>query len=204
MTVEMFDSTSIGIGKGREGGYACVAPAGTDPTAFEDMTKTLKELCEATSSVLKPLGYINEDGVTISTDTDTDDKVDWAGNLIASPLTSYAESIQVSFLQSDATVLGTIYGASNVTTAKGITTVRHNKNFVADRLYVFDSVISDTKVKRTIVPKGVISERDDVQYNNSDLVAYTPTIKCLSAACYDGDTIREFIYDTTTGTTKAA
>ena len=52
----MFDASNIGVAKGREGGYSCVAPAGTDPTPFIDMTKTLKELCDASSSKLKSLG----------------------------------------------------------------------------------------------------------------------------------------------------
>ena len=66
MAETMLDASNVGIAKGREGGYACVAPAGTDPTTFIDMTKTLAELCKAPSAVLKSLGYISEDGVTVT------------------------------------------------------------------------------------------------------------------------------------------
>ena len=59
MAETMLDTSNIGIGKGREGGYACVAPAGTDPTAYIDMTKTLDELCKESASVLKSLGYVS-------------------------------------------------------------------------------------------------------------------------------------------------
>ncbi len=203
MAETMQDTAFLGVGKGREGGYACVAPANTDPTAYEDMTKTLAELCAADSK-LKSLGYIGEDGITITTDTDTDDLTEWGGSTVASPMTSYAESIQVPFLESRESVLKVVFGDDNVTTDKGVTTVRHNKNFTAAHVFVFDSIVSDTKVKRTIVPVGVINERDDVQYNNSDLVTYTPTIKCLAASVYEGDTIREFIYDTVTGSVVTA
>lgn len=204
MAETMLDSSALGVGKGREGGYACVAPAGTNPSAYEDMTKTLAELCNDTGSVLKSLGYIGEDGITITTDTDTDDMTDWSGSTVASPMTSYSESVQVPFLESRETVLKVVFGDENVTTnAKGALVVRHNKNFTGAHVFVFDSIVSGTKVKRTIVPVGVINERDDVQYNNSDLVTYTPTIKALAASVYDGDSIREFIYDTTTGATKS-
>lgn len=196
MAENMLDTSNLGIAKGREGGYACVAPAGTDPTAFTDVSKTLAELC-ATNATLKSLGYISEDGVTISADTDTDDISDWSGAIVASPMSSFGESIDVTFLESRDSVLKSVYGDDNVTTAKGTTTVRHNKNFTGAHLYIFDAVVSDTKVKRVIVPNGVIVERDDQEMNNSDLAGYTPTIKCLPSNFFDGDTMREYIYDTT-------
>ena len=193
----MLDASNVGIAKGREGGYACVAPAGTDPSAYKEMTKTLSELCDEASSVLKSLGYISEDGVTVATDTDTDDKSDWSGKTIASPMTSYSESISVTFLESRDSVLKTVYGDANVTTSEGVTEIRHNKNFSGSHLFVFDCVVSDTKVKRIIIPNGVITERDDMEMNNSDLAGYAPTIKCLPSPFFGGDVMREFIYDTT-------
>ena len=196
MAETMLDASNVGIAKGREGGYACVAPAGTDPTTFIDMTKTLAELCKAPSAVLKSLGYISEDGVTIATDTDTDDKTDWSGVTIVSPMTSYAESIEVTFLEARDTVLKTVYGDANVSTESGTTTVRHNKNFTGSHLFIFDAVVSDTKVKRVVIPNGVIAERDDMEMNNSDLAGYAPTIKCLPSTFFEGDCLREYIYDT--------
>lgn len=200
MAEVMFDASSLGIGKGREGGYAIVAPTSVSPTSFEDMTKTLAELVAVAANKAQSLGYIDEDGVTNATDTDTDDKTDWAGDVIASPLTSYSETVEVKFLESRESVLKVVFGDDNVSTANGITTVRHNKNFTGAHTFVFDCVVSDTKVKRIIIPNGVITERDDIEYNNSDLMGYKPTIKCLKCSEYDGDTIRELIYDTTTGT----
>lgn len=197
MAESMLDTSNLGIAKGREGGYACVAPAGTDPTPFLDMKKTLAELCES-QTTLKSLGYISEDGITIAADTDTDDISDWSGAIVASPMSSFGETIEVSFLETRDSVLKSVYGDDNVTTNSGTTTVRHNKNFTASHLYIFDCVVSDTKVKRVVVPNGVIVERDDMEMNNSDLAAYAPTIKCLPSNAFDGDTMREYIYDTTT------
>lgn len=191
---DMFDTSNVGIGKGREGGYAIVAPKGTDPTKFEDMTKTLAELLAEVTDA-ESLGYVSEDGVTISTEVDSEDKKDWGGDVIASPISSFSESVSATFQETRDAVLRAIFGDENVTTNGATTVVRHNKNFNGAHLYVFDCVVSDTKVVRTVVPYGVITERDDLTYNNSDLVGYTPTIKCIAYAGYDGDGMRQFVYD---------
>ncbi|WP_293826158.1 hypothetical protein [uncultured Parolsenella sp.] len=197
----MLDSSNAGIAKGRPGGYGIVAPDGTKPDSLKDVSKTLSELL-ATVSGAASLGLIDEDGVTFSTDISSDDKRDWAGNVIASPVTEYSESCQVNFIESRDSVLKTVYGDANVTTATGTTEVRHNVSFTQPHLFAFDSVISETKVKRTIIARGVITDRDDVTQNNSDLIGYKPTIKCLAYDGWDGDCMREYIYDS--AATKAA
>ncbi len=195
MTVAaMLDASNVGIAKGREGGYSVVAPDGTDPSLFEDVSKTLEELLkEATKAA--SLGYINTDGVTKTSNVDTQEIQDWHGDTIKADVTTFSEDISVTFLESRESVLKTVYGDDNVSTTGAVTTIRHNKNFTAPHLYVFDCVISDTKVKRTIVPRGSILERDEQAENNSDPLGYTPTIRCLASSAYDGDTMREFIYD---------
>ncbi len=193
---DMLDTSNVGIGKGREGGYAVVAPKGTDPTQFEDMTKTLKELLETVTGA-ESLGYVSEDGVTLSAEVDSEDFSDWGGDVIASPITSFSESASMTFQETRESVLKVVFGDDNVTTNGATTVVRHNKNFNGAHLYVFDCVVSDTKVVRTIIPAGVITERDDIEYNNSALVGYTPTIKCIAYAGYDGDGVRQLVYDST-------
>ncbi len=192
---DMLDTSNVGIGKGREGGYAIVAPKGTDPTLFEDMTKTLKELLETVKDA-ESLGYVSEDGVTISAEVDSEDKKDWGGDVIASPISSFAETASMTFQETRDAVLKVVFGDENVTTNGATTVVRHNKNFNGSHVFVFDCVVSDTKVVRTIIPYGVITERDDITYNSSDLVGYTPTIKCIAYAGYDGDGARQLVYDT--------
>lgn len=202
MAESMFDASNVGVGKGRAGGYSLIAPAGTDPTSFEDMTKTLADFISGSSPVAGSHsgGYIDEDGVTQSTDTSAEDFKDWAGSVIKSSISEYSESVEVNFIESRESVLKAVYGEDNVSTnSAGALVIRHNQGFDGEHVYVFDAVISDTKVKRTIIPRGVINERDSVSNNSSDLIGYKPTIKCLAADAYDGDTMREFIYDTTTG-----
>lgn len=189
----MFDKDSVGVAKGRPGGYAAVFPVGTDISALADPSKTLKELISQYQGA--SLGYISEDGVTFTTDTDSEGHNDWGGSEVARDLTSYADSAQMTFIQSSVAVLKTIYGDDNVTESGATVTVRHNRNFTDPHVYVFDSVISSTKVLRNVIPIGQAFERDDVSYNSSDLLGYTPTITCVPYND-DGDTHTTAIYDT--------
>lgn len=189
----MFDKDSVGVAKGRPGGYAAVFPVGTDISGLADPSKTLKELIGQYHGA--SLGYISEDGVTFTTDTDSEGHNDWGGSEVARDLTSYADSAQMTFIQSSVAVLKTIYGDDNVTESGPTVTVRHNRNFTDPHVYVFDSVISSTKVLRNVIPIGQAFERDDVSYNSSDLLGYTPTITCVPYND-DGDTHTTAIYDT--------
>lgn len=204
MTESMFDASKIGVGKGRPGGYSLIAPAGTDPTKFEDMTKTLADFISGSAKVAGAVsgGYIDEDGVTQAIDVDSEDFKEWSGTTPKSEITSYTETVEANFIESRESVLKAVFGDDNVyTNDAGVTVIRHNQNFAGEHVYVFDAVVSDTQVKRTIIPRGVINERDDISYNSSDLVGYKPTIKCLAdTEHYEGDNIREFLYDSTTGT----
>lgn len=56
----MFDKDSVGVAKGRPGGYAAVLPVGTDISVLADPSKTLKELIGQYHGA--SLGYISEDG----------------------------------------------------------------------------------------------------------------------------------------------
>lgn len=195
-SADVQDANNLGVAKGRPGGYAMICPAGTDVTPLMDVSKTIRELL-ATVTGAKSLGYISEDGVQWTTDTDTSDNSEWGGTVVSTSLSSYGESAQVTFLESRESVLKACYGKDNVSTTGATTQIRHNANFTDPWVYVFDAVISATKVKRTIVPLGRIFERDTVDENSSDMMGYTPTIKTMPYDKWDGDVYRDFIYDTT-------
>lgn len=193
------DAGNVGVAKGNSsnaGGYAWVAPYGTGlPT---DAVAQIPDGFES-------LGYISEDGLTNTTDTDSEDYKDWAGDVIQSAQTSYAESYQVSFLESRASVLKVVYGDANVDDdGAGSITVRHNGSFNEERSYVFESLVTSTLIKRTVIPRGAIFERDDVSENSEDLLAYTPTIKALPDS--EGNTSYVYYYDSSkaSGTTGAS
>lgn len=183
------DVANVGVAKGNTknaGGYAWVGPTTADLPA---------DAKSPIGSGFESLGYISEDGLTNTTDTDSEDRKDWGGTVIKSDMTSYAESYQVSFLESRASVLKTVYGDGNVTDdGKGSIEVKHNGNFSEERAYIFESLITPTLIKRTVIPRGSIVERDDVAENSEDLLAYTPTIKALPVDS-EGNTSFVYYYD---------
>ena len=182
------DASNVGVAKGNTGnagGYAWVAPYGT--TLPTDAKTEIP-------SGFESLGYVSEDGLTNSTDTDSEDYKDWGGDVIQSALTSYSETYQASFLESRESVLKTVYGDANVTSdGAGSITVIHNSSFAEERSYIFESLVTATLIKRTVIPRGVINERDDISENTEDLLSYTPTIKALPDA--SGNTSYVYYYD---------
>lgn len=187
------DASNVGVAKGNStnaGGYAWVAPKGTSlPTNAKDTIGTGFE----------SLGYISEDGLTNTTDTETDEKKDWAGETIKSEQTSYSETYNVTFLESRESVLKVVYGDDNVESdGNGSITVKHNGHFSEERSYVFESLITATLIKRTVIPRGVVSEKDDVSENSEDLLGYTPTITALQDD--DGNSSYTYYYDSAKAT----
>ena len=182
------DATNVGAAKGNTlnaGGYAWVAPVGSElPT---DAISNIPD-------VFQSLGYISEDGLTNSTDADTESRTDWGGETIKSDVTSFTETYQAGFLESRESVLKAVYGDDNVEAdGNGSISVKHNARFTTERAYIFESLITDTLIKRTVIPRGSTTERDDVSENPSDLLVYTPTITAL--ADDSGNTSYVYYYD---------
>lgn len=196
MADAMFDASNVGLGCGLASGYAVVAPAGTDVAKLADTTKTLAELCTSVTGV-ESLGYISEDGITISFDISTEDIPHWANAIVKSPITEYKETLQAGFLEGRESVLKAIFGSDNVTSAGGVVTVRHNANLAEEKVLVFDHIEGDDKVVRTIVPRATVSEIDDLQFSAGDPVTYTATFNCLAYEGFDGDAHRDYRYTQT-------
>lgn len=188
MADKALDASNVGVAKGNTGnagGYAWVGAVGdTLPTD----AKTPIDV------KFKSLGFIHEDGLANATETESEDRKDWGGTVIKSEQTSYTETYEVGFLESRESVLKAVYGDKNVASdGKGSITVKHNGKFGEERAYVFESLITSTLIKRTVIPRGVINERDDVEENSEDLIVYRPTIKCLPDS--DGNTSYAYYYD---------
>lgn len=182
------DVAKVGVARGNKGNASGYAWVGKTTDSLPTDAKT------AIGSSFKSLGYIDEDGVVNATETDSEDRKDWSGEVIKSEQTSYSETYQVGFLESRASVLETVYGTDNVTDdGAGNVTVKHNGSFTEERAYVFESLITPTLIMRTVIPRGVINERDDVNQNSSDLITYKPTIKALPDK--EGNTSYTYYYD---------
>ena len=185
MAGTMFNADEVGVGKGNPSGYAWVAPKGT---TLPTNAKT------PIGDDFKGLGYVNEDGLTQTTDSEAEDLKDWAGRVIKKAPGSFSETYAVAFMQSRAEVLKVYYGDANVTDdGKGGITVKHNGAFSEERVFVFETLITDTLIERTVIPRGSIQERDDIERTSESAMVYPVTITALADA--DGNTAYTYYYD---------
>ncbi|MCH9275676.1 hypothetical protein JS533_005230 [Bifidobacterium amazonense] len=186
------DSQNVSVGKphGEGGRYAggmwwAVAGQATVPT---DATTAL-------DAKLRDGGYLSEDGVTNTIDSDTSDINAFGGDRVLSVVTSRAENFQFGMIETTEDTLALVYGPDNVTVtgegAKKVITVKHNGKAGPLLLLVFEFAMTNNRVKRIVVPQGKMGELDDVEYTDGDPITYTPTINALPDT--DGNTAYEYI-----------
>lgn len=192
MAEEMFSAENVGIGKGNPNGYAWVAPKGT---------KLPADAKEAIPEGFESLGYITDEGVTNSTEADSSDIKDWAGRVVKKVQNSFSETYAIGFMESRVAVLKTYYGDANVDDdGKGGVVVRHNGAFTEERCFVIETLLTESLIKRTVIPRGCIYERDDVEHNSESAVSFKATITALPDA--SGNTSYDYYYNAATGSTE--
>lgn len=180
------DANNVSVGKPLAAGGIYIAPLGTAlPT---DATTALDAAFESA-------GYVSEDGLTNSTSLNNQDINEWGGKTVLTVVTSYAETYNFSFLETNETVLKARYGADNVKTDTntGLTTITHQAPTTDGLVYVFEIALTNNKVKRIVVPNATISDTDDIQYTSGNALVYPVTLAANASDEIDGGTSREFI-----------
>ncbi len=128
------DSTMVSLGKFKVGGYAYWAPAGTTPP--EDSSTVLP-------AAFKLLGYLSEDGLTITSDTDTTEVKDANGTTVLKVISSFSESYQFAMLEilrAEAAKLR--YNTDAVTGTDKSMTIKHQMPSDEDFVLVFEIAMS--------------------------------------------------------------
>lgn len=120
-------------------------------------------------------GYISEDGVTQTIDSDTEDIVAWGGDIVRVINTTHALSYQFSFLETNEAVLSEVYGEANVTGSGADLSVAINSTPLPHRSYLLEVLDGDRRV-RIVIPDGQITERGEVVYVHTDAVKYEVTV----------------------------
>lgn len=128
-------------------------------------------------------GYLSDDGVTNSVETDSSDINAFGGDRVLSVQTSRSESFSFGMIETTEDTLALVYGPDNVTVsgegdAKTIT-VKHNGKPFPEIVLVFEFALTGDRVKRIVVPVGKMGELDDVEYTDEDAITYTPTINAF-------------------------
>ena len=183
------DATKVSLGKGKVGGYIFAgASTLTPPTdASSDLPTGMVNL-----------GYVSEDGITNSLETDSEDVKDLNGDVVMSTITSRKETFKFKLLETQINSLKEVFGQSNVTetttTTLKKTTVKSNSTPYDSRLYVMEFVLTGSRKMRVVVPLGKISELGDKVYSAGEAIGYEVTITCSPDA--NGNTAYMYIEET--------
>lgn len=172
------NAANVSAGKPKIGGYAHWAPAGT--TAPTDAVTAL-------AAAFLDMGFISEDGVTNSTERESNDIKDWGGTTVMSVQNGFTDTFSATFIEAlNLDLLKRIYGGSNVSgsLADGVT-VNVNSSELETGIWVFDLVLNGDVKHRIVIPSGKITEVGKITYNSSDAIGYEVTITAFPDATGD-------------------
>ena len=176
-----YNADNVAFAKGGVVGTMYRAPKGTElPT---DATTPLPD-------VWKSVGYIGEDGLTFSEDTDTTSINEMSGNAVKTMVSSYSETVQFVMIETNEHSLKERYGDKNVTWDND----KHTYSY-AHRIpdgegcpHVVEIMKTNGYVERTVIPDGAPSEFGDIQLHGSDGVGYDETMAMNASALIGGAT----------------
>lgn len=162
------DSTMVSLGKFKVGGYAYWAPAGTTlPT----------DSATALPSAYKLLGYLSEEGLTNTTDTDTTEIKDVNGTTVMKVITSYAESYQFALLEVLRVEAAKMrYNSDAVTGTDKSMTIKHQMPSDEDFVLVFEIAMSGDVKDRLVIGNCTRAEFGDRQVHAGDAQVYDVTV----------------------------
>ena len=176
------DASSVAVGKPKVGGAVFIAPIGT--TLPTDATTTLDEAFEC-------LGYISEDGVTITEERDSESITAWGGDAVYTTQTSYTETFAFTPIEVNPVVAAAEYGDANVEVTSGAMTITHNSAELPEKIVVIETVPNSKTVDRFVVPRAKLTEKGDLTLTDSDPMGRECTYTAMPDT--DGNTAYEYL-----------
>lgn len=175
-----YNSDNIAFAKGGVSGTVYRAPKGTAlPT---DATTALPE-------AWKSVGYIGEDGITLSEDTDKTSVNEMGGNAVKTIVSSYSETAQFVMIETNEHSLKERYGDENVIwNEDGTYQYAHRIPGGEGYPHVIEIMKTNGFVERTVIADASPSEFGDAQYHGSDAVGYDVTLSLNASKQLDGAT----------------
>jgi len=168
------DATQVRVGVT---GGLYVAPFGT--TLPTDATTALP-------SAHQDVGYISEDGVTETQDTDSNDIVAWQnGATVRKIQTSHDLTYSFTMLETSAVSLKVYYG--NYDAVNDSLEIRGEE--LGHDVWVL-SVEDGDHILRVVIPDGQVTERGDITYANEDAVGREVTLTCFP----DTNGVKAYVY----------
>ena len=165
-------ASNVSAGKPKTTGAIWAAPKGS--TLPTDTTTAL-------DAAFKCLGYCSDDGLTNSTDLESETIKAWGGDTVLTIQTSKEDKFGFTLIEVlNEDVLKFVFGSNNVSgdLATGLTVTSNNAD-VEEVALVIDMIMRDNTAKRIVIPDCKISEFGDVVYSDSEAVGYEVTVTCM-------------------------
>lgn len=180
----MNDADNVSFGKPKSTGAVFVAPYGTTlPTNAH----------VALNAAFKGLGYVSEDGLVNSVETDVEEVNAWGGDLVLQGQTTFKETFTVNLIETNSEALKVYYGEDNVVVeGDGSITVTANSDMLPNVSVVFELVLTGGRTKRIVVPNAQIADRSgEITYVDGEAITYPVVFTAYPDS--NGDTHKEYI-----------
>lgn len=179
------NARNVSYGKPKYGGVAYRAPIGTPLPTTPD---------EALDPAFENVGYLNEDGIGLSTDSSTASITDMGGITVLTTVTSSSETYTLVMLETNQRAAKARFGDSNVESDKlGNMTITHNGLPTEQSSWVFEILLTGNRADRIVIPSASISEAAEINYNLSDAKGWGVTLAANADSRIDGGTAVEYI-----------
>ena len=171
------NKANVSTTRGVRGGYFLSAPIGTTDVPTKATFNTW-----VPGSDWENQGYVVEDGLTESISTEGGDALrDINLDQVDTTVSTHTETVAVGLMEVAKNPLSTIYGHSNVTDANGTIEVDHNwGQSEEERMYVFLLLLKNGRKWVKFIPRGKVTEVDDLTLNATTVAQRSVTITYLT------------------------
>lgn len=145
------------------------------------------------SSEFETLGYISEDGYTNNGSRSSKSFKDWSGAEIANLQEEKTDKFKYKMMEVLKKVVNQeIFGDGNVTGDLDSEMVaKANAKELTEHMYVIDVIMKGGILRRTVIPKGKVTEISEISYKKNDLTGYEVTITAFPSDA-EGNTHIEY------------
>ena len=127
------------------------------------------------------LGYFSEEGVVESEPIESSEIKAYGGDVVHTTETRGGHTVKFKCIETNPTVLKARYGEENVQIdlESGAFKVSHNGKRIPVLPYIFEFALSETLIKRTVVPRGKVTGTEDLTHDGKNPLGYGFTITAL-------------------------
>lgn len=143
-------------------------------------------------------GWLGEEGITVTTERDVQKHYAFGSDLVKTTQGSYAESLQLSLLETDPDVLETVFGPGITLGVDGAGNrtikIEHRSKQLPRSAFIVQTV-DGNKTRRLVIQEGAVVDVGEIVYVHNDLLKYTITVDCYKPASGNSEAVVEYIHD---------